>query len=145
MKRFALRKIINRFACAKNFILGKSSLNTYPNEINIEPTNKCNMKCKFCARHNLTRANCDMDFTKFCDITDEVKEHTDAFKFIGIGEPLLHPNIAEMIEYAHSKGITTYLTTNGLKLTPEMWLCLLNVHILSFQQYLGEAGVLLFR
>jgi len=36
------------------------------------------------------------------------------------GEPLLHPNIFEFIEYAHSKGIDTYMPSNGVLITGQI-------------------------
>jgi len=55
------------------------------------------------------------DMAKF---PDKIK----VLRFVGIGEPLLHKQIAEMVEYAAQANIasTIEILTNGTKLTPEM-------------------------
>jgi len=62
-----------------------------------------------------------MDFSLFKKIVDESKGRTELLYMAnGVGEPLFHPNIIEMIEYANKSGIHTMLGTNGTLLTKDL-------------------------
>jgi radical SAM protein with 4Fe4S-binding SPASM domain len=55
----------------------------------------------------------DMEFSLFKKIIDEVSLFAyDVKLFLG-GEPLMHPEIFQMIDYAHSHGLVTEIHTNG--------------------------------
>lgn len=45
---------------------------------------------------------------------------TKAVEFTGGGEPTVHPDAAELLEYAQAKGLDTALITNGLNLPEKM-------------------------
>jgi len=84
-----------------------------PLYVQIESTTKCNLRCKTCRRTNET--NCDMSFELFKSIIDEFK----GFRLIsrrldltGLGEPLFHPQIARMVEYAKNNGFHVSFTSN---------------------------------
>ena len=54
-------------------------------------------------------------------IVDESKGRTELLYLAnGVGEPLIHPNIIEMIEYANKSGIHTMMGTNGTLLTKDL-------------------------
>ena len=102
-----------------------------PYVVQIFPVYACNFRCKYCIfsvkkekRYFISdQVLMDLDLFKKC--IDDISSFPDKVKvlrFVGIGEPLLHKNIAEMIEYAVSKNVanTVELLTNGLLLTPEM-------------------------
>lgn len=83
----------------------------YPLTLQIEPTRKCNLNCKICMRRNLN----DMDSTLSLDDFKKILKSGN-FRYAGLhgwGEPLLNPNLFQMIEYAESEGVHTNLTTNG--------------------------------
>ncbi len=62
-----------------------------------------------------------MDFSLFKKIVDESKGKTELLYMAnGVGEPLIHPKIIEMIEYANKNGIHTMIGTNGTLLTREL-------------------------
>jgi len=42
-----------------------------------------------------------------------------AIKFFFLGEPLLHPQLAEMLSYAYAKGLSVTVQTNGMLLNKE--------------------------
>lgn len=95
----------------------------------IEVTNACNFKCKFCGTidnpqiEGIKRGF--MDYGLFCKIIDDLSEFDGKLKHLGFhvwGEPLLHPQIAEMIAYAKEKGVAEKLIlyTNGSMLTPQL-------------------------
>ena len=84
-----------------------------PITVDLSPTSKCNNECKFCA-------------VKLRDKTKEIslelaKQYMKKYKdlgavgleFTGGGEPLMHPNIIEMIRYGDELGYKMGLITNG--------------------------------
>lgn len=88
---------------------------SYPRHVFIEPSTRCNLKCVHCGRtYWKERAKGrDIDFDLVKKLLDEfaelgVKEVT----LQGLGEPLLHANIFDMITYARGLGFYTRFNTN---------------------------------
>ena len=85
---------------------------TYPKlTLQIELTRRCNLNCEICMRQNLDRLDPFLSLEHFKKILK-----SGDFRYVGLhgwGEPLLNPNLFQMIEYAESEGVYTNLTTNG--------------------------------
>ncbi len=96
----------------------------YPKYIELEITNNCNMKCIFCPRNKMTRNMKDMDFNVFKKIIDELGQEYDdiVLNFALMGEPLLHPQFLQFIEYAlkQSKIFNVIIETNGILFNKEI-------------------------
>lgn len=94
----------------------------FPPMVIVETTNECNLACTHCPRREVIKdpeykiGFMNMDLYK--KIVDEISQYKYAtLRPFGDGEPLLHPQIVEMIHYAKEKGITKiWLNTNGLLL-----------------------------
>lgn len=81
--------------------------------IQFEVTNKCNLKCKMCpVNHGMKRKKGFMDFNLFKRLINENPKIEFAL-MSNWGEPLLHPKIFEMLNYAKKKNIRTLITTNA--------------------------------
>jgi len=79
--------------------------------LQIEPTRNCNLNCEICIRPNLDRLDLFLSLSHFKKILK-----SGDFRYVGLhgwGEPLLNPQLFQMIAYAESKGLYTNLTTNG--------------------------------
>lgn len=87
----------------------------YPDEIVVEPTNNCNLNCPACAsrREEWTGERGYVDISSFMCLVDEIKERVMRMAFVGRGEPLLHPQIFDMVRYAHDRGFKTLMLSNG--------------------------------
>lgn len=88
----------------------------------IEPTNECNLNCRTCVRNVWQEP-----LGKMSDITfDRVIEGLRDFSppptvfFGGLGEPLHHPQIVDMVARAKELGSQVELITNGTQLTPDL-------------------------
>ena len=79
-------------------------------KIYLEITNNCNLNCDFCIKNKRNKKY--MEFEEFKLILDKIKEHTNYLYFHLLGEPLMHPNINEFIDYA-SSNFKINITTNG--------------------------------
>ncbi len=97
----------------------KSVTPTGPFYINIEPTSYCNIRCKLCS-YNYSRRPGYMDLGLYEKIIDEAAwlNIHEVAHFLA-GEPLLHPELPYMIEYATVSGMESRLHTNGLLLSEE--------------------------
>jgi len=79
-------------------------------KIYVEITNGCNLNCDFCIKNNRKVEYISIDNFKI--ILDKLKDYTDYLYFHVLGEPLLHPNINELIDIA-SENFKINITTNG--------------------------------
>ncbi len=88
----------------------------------IEPTSRCNLDCPMCMRRTWEEPTGDMPDAVFGRILDDIRAFSPRpiVFFGGIGEPLLHPRIADMVARAKATGARTELITNGTLLTPEL-------------------------
>lgn len=86
-----------------------------PKTAQIEVTNRCNLDCKMCPREHLNVEYKDMDFELFKILINKLKGVSEII-LMGWGEPLIHPQIAEMIQYSHNAGFKTRLTSNAVLL-----------------------------
>lgn len=105
-----------------SFKKGDSTLSYKPIRLWIEPTNKCNLKCKMCPHGqkeiHFEKGFMDMDIFKRI-IREAAHFGADVNLFIG-GESLLHPKLIDMIKYMKQKDIPSRLYTNGTLVTPEI-------------------------
>lgn len=90
-------------------------LNYAPLRLWIEVTNRCNLQCAICPNSERAAFG-DMELSLFEKIINEVSSLVYEVKLFLGGEPLLHPEIFAMIDYAHSHGLLTEIHTNGTML-----------------------------
>lgn len=85
-----------------------------PTMVNIEPTNKCNLKCVMCPRDEMERSLGTMSMDTFRKVADECAEMgVNLITLNGYGEPFISDNIFEMIDYAMRIGLQVKINTNG--------------------------------
>lgn len=92
----------------------------FPLHLDIEATNRCNLRCTFCDKLPYWTKDQmgDMDMELYRKIINEASEH----KLYGVklsyrGEPLLHKHIVEMVRYAKENGVLdVYFNTNAMLL-----------------------------
>lgn len=113
MDKYAQLKIVSRlldtggeYNDEKIFEL-KSLLNIY-----IEPTNRCNFNCIFCARENMNREFDMLNMDSFKRTIDSLPKGS-YITLTGHGEPTLNVHIYDMIEYASEKEMFVSLITNA--------------------------------
>ena len=91
-------------------------------KIYIEPTSRCNLACRMCIRESWEESQGNMLDETFSCLIEGLKqmESKPVIVFGGFGEPLLHPNIVEMIARAKATAQRVELITNGLLLSEQM-------------------------
>jgi len=89
-----------------------------PNNMMIELTNACNLKCSMCYHKKMKRKSGFMTKELFTKIIDQaISNGIQNVGLYTVGESLLHPEIFDFIALAKEKGIEyVYLTTSGLLL-----------------------------
>ena len=107
------RKFRNRMGIAASYFRHKAVLTGGPIEITLESTSRCNLSCPMCPRHVYTFDNENMDLDLYRRIVSDCSDYIEFIWPYGIGEPLMHPRIFEMIRIARDAGIRTGLSTNA--------------------------------
>jgi radical SAM protein with 4Fe4S-binding SPASM domain len=89
--------------------------------LQLEPTFGCNLQCKYCWGSGTVTAERQhfMGQEVFRATADHLPDTVESVAFSLIGEPLLNPNLGNMIEHVHRKGRRVILFTNGTRLTGE--------------------------
>lgn len=80
-------------------------------KIYIEITNACNLNCSFCIK-NKRKINY-MTLNNYKIIINKIKDYTKEIYLHILGEPLLHPEIINFIEYGNQNNLLVNITTNG--------------------------------
>ena len=90
-----------------------------PLSIDIELASICDLACPHCSREYLVTPDKIMNMDLYKKIIDEIVDlDVPSIKLNWRGEPLLHPNISECINYAKKKGILeVIINTNATNLT----------------------------
>ena len=81
------------------------------NRIYIEITNRCNLACDFC--HGTKRPLGTMQPEDFRRIAEKLRGETSYLYLHVLGEPLLHPQLKELLAIAGELGFRVCLVTNG--------------------------------
>ncbi len=99
-------------------------LHIFPKYVEIEITNRCNMRCSFCPRQLMTRQEQDMNFELYKKIIDELTENYDDIivAYSLFGEPLLHPEFKNFVKYTieNSNIFSLIIETNAVLMTDDM-------------------------
>jgi radical SAM protein with 4Fe4S-binding SPASM domain len=101
----------------------KEFLDKLPEAIYVETTNRCNLKCKMCHHgYGMTGPKGDMTWDLFKKIIDDISSIKDYNPRVALhmnGEPALHKEFLKLTSYASSKGLYTFIHTNGTLLNPK--------------------------
>ncbi|MDD3048698.1 MAG: radical SAM/SPASM domain-containing protein [Bacilli bacterium] len=80
-------------------------------KIYIEITNICNLNCSFCPSNDRDKEFMSID--NFEHILKQIKGHTEYICLHVMGEPLMHPNLEQLLDKAYEYDLKVNLTTNG--------------------------------
>ncbi len=95
----------------------------FPLNVDIEVSSRCQIQCAHCFRQQMDIGeNGFMDLGLYKKIVAECGQNgLFTLKFSMRGEPLLHPDIVEMVDYAKRSGVReVWLNTNGGMLTENL-------------------------
>jgi radical SAM protein with 4Fe4S-binding SPASM domain len=80
-------------------------------KIYIEITNICNLNCSFCSIDNRVKESITVD--RFKELIKKIDKYTDYVYLHVKGEPLLHPNLKEILDICLEYNKQVNITTNG--------------------------------
>lgn len=103
-------------------ILAKLPLqvNRKPGLIQMEITNRCNLKCAMCIRDMASCDKGDMSLSQFKKMINNSFNYRHTSLLYGQGEPFLHPDIIEIIKFEREKGNFVTTVTNAVLLDERM-------------------------
>ena len=80
-------------------------------KVYVEITNVCNLRCAFC--HGTARAPGAMPPAAFQAIAEKLRPYTPYIYLHVLGEPLCHPQLAQILDICTALGFKVTLVTNG--------------------------------
>jgi MoaA/NifB/PqqE/SkfB family radical SAM enzyme len=93
-------------------------------KIYLEPTTACNLNCRMCIRQVWDEPEGFMSWEVFEAALGGLRaagvERDGTVAFMGLGEPLLHPDFLDMVRTVKGRGLRAEVTTNALLLTGEI-------------------------
>lgn len=99
-----------------NRLLKGHNILDFPLSIELEITSKCNWKCSFCYntwKEQSSFKHVEMSYSQITQILDECCENKcQVIRYSG-GEPFLHPDFFDILEYANLLKLTNIIFTNG--------------------------------
>lgn len=116
-----------------------------PRRVVVEPTNACNLGCSYCGNKDMLRPSTYLKMEDFEELLEQMVElGIPRMTLHTIGEPLLHPQIAEMVAKAKERKRIVTISTNGSLLTEEKARALVEAgpDILNISADAGDAETL---
>ena len=84
-------------------------------------TRRCNLHCIHCYSESKDKDYPgELTYDQACDVVDDLAEFDVPVVMFSGGEPLMRPDILDLIRYTHGKGLRPVLSTNGTLITPDM-------------------------
>jgi len=97
---------------------GKTVCDYTPLRIWLEPTDKCNLACPVCINKDMPeKTKGIIQWQLFHKIIDQLAGEICDINLFHRGEPLLHPQITDMVTYCRGKGLNTRMHSNATMLT----------------------------
>lgn len=121
LRRLPLKKRINLIKAGFNLFHRKLHPWSRPINMQVELTNFCNLKCPVCpiGTGDLRRNPKAMEPELLERLLDEWGQYLLTIALFAWGEPLLHPQLKQMLSIASRYTIPTRLSTNGQNLNDE--------------------------
>ena len=83
-----------------------------PDPVFIELTTRCNLSCAYCYAAR-SQKNCDLDTSLALKLITEIADMGTFGIVLSGGEPMLHPDITDIVSHAAQAGLAVGITTNG--------------------------------
>jgi len=120
-------KILSFYQDAQKIIKGEKII---PRLISIWPSTFCDLKCQYCYCRSIHKNGSLIDTKKLLDFIDDIaNKGIEAIEFTGGGEPTLHEDLFDIINYIYKKGLKVGLQTNTYKIDYDKINCLSYIRI----------------
>ena len=114
-KRRRLRRALNYYLAKAEMKLGRNRLLSYPYELCIDVSNKCNLHCPYCPTgrgEQGGRGRGNVSYELFRNILDELGPYAYRLELFNWGEPFFNPELPKLIAYAAEKCVQTIISSN---------------------------------
>lgn len=115
-RTLSVRQKENSLLNMKELQEGRTVLQSMPRRLVLELTNACNLNCMMCGRNAAAFQPTvfQLDWLRYFDpLLDTVEEVT----LMGWGEPTIHKDFVQMLEFIHRHDARIYFCTNGMRLS----------------------------
>ena len=85
----------------------------YPFYVNLVINSQCNLKCAYCFGKYSSRSQSYWKLDDLKILIDDLYRRGTRYVLVQGGEPLLHPNIREILAYLEKKNIVSAIVSNG--------------------------------
>jgi len=126
LAKLTFPKIFNlllvRISYLVSILLKRTQVWGFPYFISIEPSSICNLKCPQCpvGEGEIKRENAFLKDEFYRAIIDRMARSAITVNLNFQGEPLMLSNFHDWVQYAEDRGLYTMTSTNGLYLTGEI-------------------------
>ena len=83
-------------------------------------TNRCNLRCAHCYQDAEEATDAELTTEEGMRLIDQIAEAGFKVMIFSGGEPLMRPDIYDLVAHAASKGLRPVFGTNGTLITPEV-------------------------
>lgn len=114
-------KRLNLFKSGTNLLYRRLAPWSWPLHMNIELTNYCNLRCPVCptGAGKVNRPYANMDINLFERLMNEVGPYLLTASLWAWGEPLLHPQLSDVLRIIEKHAVVPLISTNGQNLSDE--------------------------
>jgi MoaA/NifB/PqqE/SkfB family radical SAM enzyme len=118
----SMRQYSNLLAAGAHFALRREVVRSWPVLVKVDISPLCNLKCTYCVhaspgeddalRQQVFRGRQRMSVEQFERITREIGGRSAAVALYYVGDPLMHPELAEMCTAAARSRLNSHVSTN---------------------------------
>ncbi len=116
VKQCSLHRVLQAIYAVVEWKLHRTTCSSRPFAFRIEPTATCNLRCPLCSTTHRKFNPGDvrvMTFSLFQTILEQIRNHAWRMTFYMEGEPMMHPQLFEMIELSTcDRHLFTSFSTN---------------------------------
>lgn len=115
----SLARTLTRGLKDLNYVEGlRRAFDDRPLQCSLYVTDRCNLDCHYCTEYDNSVPHPSLaDLKRWVEKIRDLG--TERIALVG-GEPLMHPDIVELVRYCRELGFSTSLTTNGFLLSREL-------------------------
>jgi hypothetical protein len=115
ISRRSLRRTLNYYLAKAEMMVGRNRLWSYPSELCIDVSNKCNLQCPHCPTgrgEQGGRGRGNITYDLFHGILDELAPYAYSLELFNWGEPFFNRDLPRLICDASSRGLRTIISSN---------------------------------
>ena len=94
-------------------------MSDHPARVYIDLTNACMLRCRHCCTDSGAAGNDELSGAELADLIHQVRDLGSEYLVLSGGEPMLRPELPQLLELARRVGLKTTLLTSGMLIDTE--------------------------